>query len=253
MVSVDDNTRVAMEIVSQGVQLTGELVLRILRELSNGLKNDKDKFNQKFITPNEKSGEMRIKNLVTKHKDGIDTLDDNLTKDQIKEYSKDFKSLGVDFSVVKVSKDSYSLFFSAKDSIVIEKSLKNIIEKKDLEITKEKDLGVDNSVSKDNQELNSDLTKSETEIKTGDKINLVEKESDLNSNLVSTPEKEITKENIDSKSKILSGDKTTQKKTNQKSLEKDGLYSMKNVKDLDKNFREENKNKEKVKKQELNR
>lgn len=150
MVSIDENTQVAMEIVSQGTKLTGELILKILRELNNAFENDKTKINKQFINTNEKSGKLKMKNLVDKHKEGIDTLEDNLTKEQLKEYSKEFKKLGVDFSTVKVGKDSYSLFFSAKDSIVVEKALKNIIEKKDLEISKEKTKDNNLDVDKNN-------------------------------------------------------------------------------------------------------
>lgn len=356
MVSIDENTQVAMEIVSQGTKLTGELILKILRELNNAFENDKTKINKQFINTNEKSGKLKMKNLVDKHKDGIDTLEDNLTKEQLKEYSKEFKKLGVDFSTVKVGKDSYSLFFSAKDSIVVEKALKNIIEKKDLEISKEKtkdnNLDVDKNNEKeelenstilnDKDKIINDLPLENDKQKITDKIfsqltpigeelfekfndskleekenehrdkdvnvskdsldkfikennitdkdldiiknihlenvyqnvgyvgenldnqdkfismqevserlseykeirstyleNNIKDEQELNSNLYSSPNKEIKNKNKDN----------TKEKLNEKTV----FYSMDNIKKMDRQFKEENKDKEKTKKQELGR
>ncbi|EAD7020763.1 DUF3801 domain-containing protein, partial [Listeria monocytogenes] len=57
-------------------------------------------------------------------------LDENLTKEQLKDYQREFKKLGVDFSVTKNGKDSYSFFFAGQQANIIEKALKNVSELK---------------------------------------------------------------------------------------------------------------------------
>ncbi|WP_433775475.1 DUF3801 domain-containing protein [Bacillus wiedmannii] len=48
-------------------------------------------------------------------------LDKNLTKEKLKDYQKELKKLGVDFSVVRNGNEDYSFFFSAAQASVIEK------------------------------------------------------------------------------------------------------------------------------------
>ncbi|EAF3657835.1 DUF3801 domain-containing protein, partial [Listeria monocytogenes] len=55
---------------------------------------------------------------------------ENLTKEQLKDYQREFKKLGVDFSVTKNGKDSYSFFFAGQQANIIEKALKNVSELK---------------------------------------------------------------------------------------------------------------------------
>lgn len=50
---------------------------------------------------------------------------------------KSLKKLGVDFSVVRNGKEDYSFFFSAAQANVIEKTLKNIVERKNVVLEKE--------------------------------------------------------------------------------------------------------------------
>ena len=136
MVSVDENTKVAMEIVSQGTKLSEELILKVLQSLTELFKQDNGQ--QNFIAKdNTKEGKQRIKELVGKHKDGVMALDENISREQLKDYQNEFKKMGVDFSVIKNSKDNYSFFFASKDANIIEKSLKNVIEKKSLNLEKE--------------------------------------------------------------------------------------------------------------------
>ncbi|MFJ7954175.1 DUF3801 domain-containing protein [Lysinibacillus sp. NPDC096418] len=129
MVSVDEHTQVAMEIVSQGTKLSEELILKVLQSLNNLISNDNGN-KIPAITNNSKEGKQKINDLIKKHKDGVMSLDDNVGKDQLKDYQKEFKKMGVDFSIVKNDEKSYSFFFASRDANVIEKSLKNIIEKK---------------------------------------------------------------------------------------------------------------------------
>ncbi|WP_080990957.1 DUF3801 domain-containing protein [Bacillus thuringiensis] len=130
MVSVDEHTQVAMEIVSQGTKLSGELLLKVLKALNDLLSSD-DKQKDFIIKDNSKEGKQKINDLINKHKDGVVALDENITKQQLKDYQKEFKKLGVDFSVVKNGKDDYSFFFAGQQTNVIEKALKNVIEKKE--------------------------------------------------------------------------------------------------------------------------
>lgn len=206
MVSVDENTQVALEIVSEGTKLSGELILKILRELNNLFEKDKNaiKENNLFNEKN-KQGKQSIKSLMKKHENGLDTLDDNINKEQVKEFSKEFNKLGVDFSTVKVGKDEYSFFFAGKDSSVVEKALKNVIEKKDKELQNEKDITKTND---------RELTKKE-------------------------PKKETVKNKLEEKKDKL----------------KENIFSMKSVRELDRKFKAERKEKavEKDKTKELSR
>lgn len=129
MVSVDEHTQVAMEIVSQGTKLSGELLLKVLKALNDLLSSD-DKQKDFILKDNSKEGKQKINDLINKHKNGVVALDENITKQQLKDYQKEFKKLGVDFSVVKNQKDDYSFFFAGQQTNVIEKALKNVIEKK---------------------------------------------------------------------------------------------------------------------------
>lgn len=139
MVSVDEHTRVAIEVVSQGTKLSGELLLKLLKKLNEMLANDKEKENY-VLKDNTKEGKQKINDLIKKHKDGVNSLDDNLTKEQVKDYAKELKKVGIDFSVVKNGKDNYSFYFAGKDAAILEKGLKNIVERKSLENEKSKGL-----------------------------------------------------------------------------------------------------------------
>lgn len=130
LVSVDEHTQVAMEIVSQGTKLSEELILKILQSLSDLLSGENKEKQNFVIKDNTKEGKQKISELVDKHKDGVVALDENITKQQLNDYQKEFKKLGVDFSVVKNGKDNYSFFFASEQANIIEKALKNIVESK---------------------------------------------------------------------------------------------------------------------------
>ena len=174
MVSVDEHTRVGIEIISEGSKLTSELILKMLQAL-NDLFDKKDK-DQDFIhTDNTKEGKQSIKDLIKKHSDGVIAFDDNLTKEQVADYQKQFKKMGVDFSIVKNDKDSYSFFFAAKDANIIEKTLKNIVEIKNKEIENQKEIPEEISIqSNENNLLNSLKEFSPQEIELFMKINEIE-------------------------------------------------------------------------------
>lgn len=129
LVSVDEHTQNAIEIISEGAKLTEQTLLFVLKSLVNLLEDSNNK-EQVFINDNTKEGKQKIKDLVKKHEDNVYALDQNLTKEQLKDYEKEFKKLGVDFSVTKNDDDSYSFFFAGQQANIIEKALKNISELK---------------------------------------------------------------------------------------------------------------------------
>jgi len=129
MVSVDEHTQTGIEIVSQGVKLSEQLILKVLEALIERFGNNKEE--QNFVIENNtKEGKQKITDLMNKHKDSVIALDENITKQQLNDYQKEFKKMGVDFSVVKNEKDNYSFFFAGQQSNIIEKALKNVVERK---------------------------------------------------------------------------------------------------------------------------
>ena len=129
MVNVDEHTRNAIEIVSQGAKVTEQTLLFILKSIIKFLEDD-NKNKDIVISDNTKDGKQKIQDLIKKHKSNVYALDENLTKEQLKDYQREFKKLGVDFSVTKNGKDSYSFFFAGEQANIIEKALKNISELK---------------------------------------------------------------------------------------------------------------------------
>ncbi|MED3804451.1 DUF3801 domain-containing protein [Lysinibacillus xylanilyticus] len=129
MVSVDEHTQASIEILSQGVKLSEQLILKVLGTLIEMLGKNKEE--QNFVIDNNtKEGKQKITDLLNKHKDGVVALDENITKQQLNDYQKELKKMGVDFSVVKTGKDNYSFFFAAEQANIIEKALKNVLESK---------------------------------------------------------------------------------------------------------------------------
>ncbi|MDO7285899.1 hypothetical protein Q5W88_21585 [Shouchella clausii] len=127
--NIDEHTNNAIEIVSEGTKLTSQLVLFILKSASDMLENDNEK--EKIVMDaTNKEGKQKINELIKKHKGGIEYIDGNLSKEQLNDYQKELKKMGVDFSVVKNGKDNYSFFFAGEHSSIIEKALKNVLESK---------------------------------------------------------------------------------------------------------------------------
>lgn len=135
--NVDEHTNNAIEIVSEGTKLTSQLILLVLKSVVNMLENDKDR-DKLVINDSTKEGKQKINDLIKKHKGGIEALEGNLTKEQLNDYKKELKKLGVDFSIVKNGKDNYSFFFAGEQSNIIEKALKNVLEQKSQVLNNEK-------------------------------------------------------------------------------------------------------------------
>ena len=96
LVNVDEHTRNAIEIVSQGAKVTEQTLLFILKSIIKFLEDD-NKSKDIVISDNTKEGKQKIKDLIKKHKSNVYSLDENLTKEQLKDYQREFKKLGVDF------------------------------------------------------------------------------------------------------------------------------------------------------------
>lgn len=155
MVTIDDHTTNVIEIGSQAALLSEELLLKLFKTLNDFLGDKQNNVNDKFINDSTKEGKQSIKDLINKHKDGVVALDENLTKEQLKDYKKEFKKLGVDFSVVKNDDNTHSFFFAAEQSNIIEKALKNIVENKSAVLESNLIKDADNDISN----LKVDLSK----------------------------------------------------------------------------------------------
>lgn len=125
--NIDEGTKMGIEVTSEGIRLSLNLLSYILRVAADSLEQ-----NENIIRNDTKTGKQKIDNLLKKHKDGIETLDENLTKQQVKDYQKELRKLSVDFSVIKNGKDNYSFFFASSQANIIEKALKNIIDKENI-------------------------------------------------------------------------------------------------------------------------
>jgi len=135
VLDVDRQTDEAIEMISQGARLTTNLINYIFKSIADRLeKGEKDA----LINSQSKEGKQKINNLLRKHKEGVQSLDENLTKEQVKDYQKELKKLGVDFSIIKNGKDNYSFFFASGQSGIIEKALKNVVELKSKVMNNEK-------------------------------------------------------------------------------------------------------------------
>lgn len=125
MNTVDQNAQVAVEVIATGVRISTQMINGILDLFLQ--KKDKHNLYQDDTTI---QGKQNLKNLFEKYQNGgIETLDENITRAEIDSYKKEFKKMGVDFSIKKNSKDDYSLFFAGKDRESIEKGMSNAIGK----------------------------------------------------------------------------------------------------------------------------
>lgn len=158
MVSVDEHTQVAMEVVAQTLKISEQTLLRLLESLSKLLESKEQKPQDFIFDDKTKVGKQKISELIKKHeKDGgVIALDENLTKQQLHDYQKELKKLGVDFSVVRNGKEDYSFFFSAAQANVIEKALKNIVERKSAVLEKQEVKTAEKDLKKVRQDLTPD-------------------------------------------------------------------------------------------------
>ncbi|WP_256869972.1 DUF3801 domain-containing protein [Bacillus sp. CDB3] len=138
MVSVDEHTQVAMEVVAQSLKISEQTLLQLLEALSKLLEGKEQQPKDFIFDDKTKAGKQKISDLINKHEKtgGVVALDEILTKQQLNDYQKELKKLGVDFSVVRNDKEDYSFFFSAAQANMIEKALKNIVEGKNAVLEK---------------------------------------------------------------------------------------------------------------------
>lgn len=120
MNSIDENAKVGLELTTTGLRLTAKLLIGIMNLFMD--KTDKKKYYQNLDT---KQGQQKLKDLFLKGE--VQPLEDNISKEEMLNFKKEFKKMGVDFSVNKVGKDEYSLFFAGKDREAIEKGMENSI------------------------------------------------------------------------------------------------------------------------------
>ncbi|HDX9654737.1 hypothetical protein [Bacillus sp. GL1(2024)] len=161
MVAVDEHTQVALEVVAQSLKISEQTLLRLLEALSKLLEGKEQQPKDFIFDDKTKVGKQKISDLMKKHEKtgGVVALDENLTKQQLNDYQKELKKLGVDFSVVRNGKEDYSFFFSAAQANIIEKALKNIVERKSAVLEKEEV----KTTEKDLKEIRETLTPDQAE------------------------------------------------------------------------------------------
>ncbi|MGH0943878.1 DUF3801 domain-containing protein [Bacillus mycoides] len=211
MVSVDEHTQVAIEVVAQSLKISEQTLLRLLEALSKLLESKEQEPKDFIFDDKTKIGKQKISDLMKKHEKtgGIVALDENLTKQQLNDYQKELKKLGVDFSVVRNGKEDYSFFFSAAQANVIEKALKNIVERKSAVLEKEEV----KTAEKELKEVRQDLTPEQAE-----KVKEVYDE-------ITTAEKKEPKENNINYDRLSKQEKLLYAKLEELDEIKRGLYS----------------------------
>ncbi|MEK4677689.1 DUF3801 domain-containing protein (plasmid) [Bacillus cereus] len=109
--------------------------------------------------------------------------------------SKRAKKLGVDFSVVRNGKEDYSFFFSATQANVIEKALKNIVERKIVVLNKEEVKQAEQDLKEVRQQVTPDQAKKVKEVY--DNLSTADqnkpKETNISYNRLSKQEKQLYK------------------------------------------------------------
>ena len=79
MVNIDEHTKNAIEIISEGAKVTEQTLLFILKSLLK-LLEDRDRNQDFLISSNTKGGKQKISALIKKHQANVYALDENLTK-----------------------------------------------------------------------------------------------------------------------------------------------------------------------------
>jgi len=211
MVSVDEHTQVVIEVVAQSLKISEQTLLRLLEALSKLLESKEQEPKDFIFDDKTKIGKQKISDLMKKHEKtgGIVALDENLTKQQLNDYQKELKKFGVDFSVVRNGKEDYSFFFSAAQANVIEKALKNIVERKNVVLEKEEV----KTAEKELKEVRQDLTPEQAE-----KVKEVYDE-------ITTAEKKEPKENNINYDRLSKQEKLLYAKLEELDEIKRGLYS----------------------------
>ncbi|MES9667882.1 hypothetical protein [Bacillus nitratireducens] len=211
MVAVDEHTQVALEVVAQSLKISEQTLLRLLEAISKLLEGKEQEPKDFVFDDKTKVGKQKISDLMKKHEKtgGIVALDENLTKQQLNDYQKELKKLGVDFSVVRNGKEDYSFFFSAAQANVIEKALKNIVERKSAVLEKEEV----KTAEKELKEVRQDLTPEQAE-----------KVKDIYDK-ITTAEKKEPKENNINYDRLSKQEKLLYAKLEELDEVKRGLYS----------------------------
>ncbi|MFD0769031.1 DUF3801 domain-containing protein [Bacillus sp. CGMCC 1.60114] len=193
MVSVDEHTQVAMEVVAQTLKISEQALLRVLEALTKLLENKEQDPKDYVLDDNTKVGKQKISELINKHEKngGVVALDENLTKQQLRDYQKELKKLGVDFSVVRNGKEDYSFFFSAAQANVIEKALKNVVERKIAVLDKEEVKKAEKDLKETRQNLTPEQAEKVKEIydEISSSENKEPKENNINYDRLSKQEK----------------------------------------------------------------
>lgn len=130
MPTIDDSVEVALSTSITVAKLSAQLVLASMEKFLAMVKNNPKSRDTSFQDGKTPQGKMNIKKLFEKHnKDEILTLKDNISKAEYSAIKKEFNKMGVDFSMRKVAKDEYSIFYAGKDVASIEKGMDNAIKK----------------------------------------------------------------------------------------------------------------------------
>ena len=159
---IDENAQVGIELTTTGLRFTAKALIAIMELFLN--REDKKEFYQDLKS---KQGKQKLKNLFEKKENiGIESLENNLSKQELIQTQKELKSMGVDFSIQKVNKDEYSLFFAGQDREVIEKGMKNCISKyvKRQKIKEDKQENKNEISNENKQEINKDISKQNNNI-----------------------------------------------------------------------------------------
>ncbi|MDE8277655.1 DUF3801 domain-containing protein [Erysipelothrix rhusiopathiae] len=136
MPNIDESAQAGLNAVLTGVKTSADLLTLIFQKLSEKMEESKRSGKPFVEQPSTTNGKQNLKSLIAKHQQGVVPLQDNLSREELKSFQKEFKDMGVDFSVRKIGKDSYSVFFAGKDSETIEKAISNAIEKRSKKIEK---------------------------------------------------------------------------------------------------------------------
>lgn len=125
MANIDENVQVGIDLTVTSMKLTAKILISIMEYFLQ--REDKQNMYQDL---DNKQGKQKLKDLFSKNQNsGIESLDSNISKTEIMNIQKELKDMGIDFSVRKIGKDDYSLFFAGKDREAIEKGMKNAISK----------------------------------------------------------------------------------------------------------------------------
>ena len=81
-----------MEVVAQTFKLSEQALLRILESLTKLLENKEQDSKNYILDENTKIDKQKISELMKKHEkdSGVITLDENLTRQQLRDYQKEF-------------------------------------------------------------------------------------------------------------------------------------------------------------------